>query len=223
MKALIKKIDGVFLVLVPANNLSLNEMTYFKYDAGFKKAGEEQSISSCWESLGKVSIDDHPWLEDGKEEEVLFNPLRVVQSSYDLFEKTILGDAEIIDTWLDDKDKDHMKIMEYVMGYRIGFVPIASLPNPEHKGYMTKEHYKIEEIDVVFMAGQPDCLWFRKSDTEALLELAMKSTKNEIKIPDAFTLTDIVDFAKWCIVNGIVTGRVTPSDVDEWFKEKAGE
>jgi len=37
--------------------------------------------------------------------------------------------------------------------------------------------------------------------------------------PETFALFDLIHFARWCITNGIVTDKITPSDVHKWLDE----
>lgn len=37
--------------------------------------------------------------------------------------------------------------------------------------------------------------------------------------PETFVLFDLINFARWCIINGIVTDRISPKDVHKWLDE----
>jgi len=108
--------------------------------------------------------------------------MKTTNNNYDRFEQTILGDqVGIVSTWLDDENKDHACVMKYVMERKMELTPLAVQPHPEWRRYMEKEHYKLDNVDVVFMSGQPDGLCFRKSDMKVLLEKAMQMKTTEIK------------------------------------------
>ena len=36
-------------------------------------------------------------------------------------------------------------------------------------------------------------------------------------VDETFCTMDLVDFARWCITNGIVTDKVSPNDVNKWL------
>ena len=84
----------------------------------------------------------------------------------------LLQGNDVIDTWLDDENGDRALITDYV-GNHLNAVPINSIPDPEFK-YLARELHKIEDIKIVWIAGQPDSLFFKASDEDSLLKLTQQ-------------------------------------------------
>lgn len=95
-----------------------------------------------------------------------------MEINYRNFIKIKLG-ANTISTWLDDKNKNHATIMKAIIEIKNNIEAVESIEHPKFGGYMGYELFNIAGKDIVFMAGQPDGLRFKKDDTKALLSFAL--------------------------------------------------
>lgn len=93
--------------------------------------------------------------------------------SYNNFPKEKLG-ADCIDTWIDDENADKALIAFFIHASYHDYAAIEVVNSPKFpaSGYMVKELYDIDGAKVVFMAGQPDCMWYMKKDHDRLLKCA---------------------------------------------------
>lgn len=89
--------------------------------------------------------------------------------NYDNFAEKHLGEDHI-STWLDSKNKEKAAIALLIDNHLGKEEIIDKADDPEGYG-MDLILFKINDMPVVFLYGQPDSIYYRKNDHEKLLKL----------------------------------------------------